>query len=66
VEAKASAGQGINSLFGIGKMIGDMLPVSADGRRAHRGHRASQDDRTINQSPMQPGVPYSAKPVGGK
>lgn len=64
VEAKASAGQGINSLFGMGKMIGDLTP-----------NLPAPDAGTVptikmiepmNQSPMQPGVPYSALPVGGK
>jgi hypothetical protein len=66
VEEKASAGQGINSLFGIGKVVGDMLPVSpmVGGPIADIGPPKMVEP--INQSPMQPGVPYSAKPVGGK
>lgn len=52
VQQKASAGSGINGLFGIGNLIGDLSPKPI---------------KPINQSPMQPGVPYGAQPVpGGK
>lgn len=66
VEDKASAGQGINSLFGIGKVVGDLMPVSpmVGGPITQIGPPKMVEP--INQSPMQTGVPYSAKPVGGK
>lgn len=64
VEAKASAGQGINSLFGMGKMIGDLTPKlpAPDAGMVP----TIKMIEPMNQSPMQPGVPYSALPVGGK
>jgi len=58
VRAKASAGQGINSLFGIGNLIGDLTPKV-------EGIKPIKMIEPINQSPMQPGVPYSAIPVAG-
>lgn len=63
VEAKASAGQGINGLFGIGKMIGELTPVVASNPGSVPTIKMIEP---MNQSPMQPGVPYSALPVGGK
>lgn len=63
VEAKASAGQGINGLFGIGKMIGELTPVVAPNPGSVPTIKMIEP---MNQSPMQPGVPYSALPVGGK
>lgn len=49
-QQKASAGSGINGLFGVGNFIGDLTPKAI---------------KPINQSPMQPGVPYGALPVPG-
>lgn len=66
VEEKASAGQGINSLFGIGNLIGDMGPVAPDLGGPLGKIEAPKMIEPLNQSPMQAGVPYSAKPVGGK
>lgn len=63
VEAKASAGQGINSLFGMGKMIGELTPAVAPNPGTVPTIKMIEP---MNQSPMQPGVPYSALPVGGK
>lgn len=60
VRAKASAGQGINGLFGIGNMIGEMSPKIEP-------IKPLKMIEPMNQSPMQPGVPYSVAPVpGGK
>lgn len=63
VEAKASAGQGINGLFGIGKTIGELTPAVALNPGTVPTIKMIEP---MNQSPMQPGVPYSALPVGGK
>lgn len=58
IRSKASAGQGINGLFGIGNLIGDLTPKV-------EGIKPIKMIEPINQSPMQPGVPYSAIPVAG-
>lgn len=49
VENRAAAGRGINGLFGIGNLIGDIAPI--------------EPIKPLNQSPMQPGVPYSVPPI---
>jgi hypothetical protein len=50
VETKAAAGQGINSLFGFGNLIGEIQPLKPM-------------IEPLNQSPMQKGVPYAAPPL---
>lgn len=59
IREKAATGQGINSLFGIGEPLGTMQAI-----------KPLEPIKPINQSPMQPGVPYSVPPVtpivGGK
>lgn len=56
LESRAAAGQGINSLFGMGNLIGDLQPATP-----------LVGIEPVNKSPMQPGIPYSAIPVpGGK
>lgn len=64
VEAKASAGEGINSLFGIGKLIGDVQPAKIE---VGSGLEPIKMIEPINQSPLQSGVPYSTPALpGGK
>lgn len=48
---RSAAGQGINGLFGVGNLIGEIQPL--------------QPIKPLNLSPLQPGVPYSALPVPG-
>lgn len=56
LESRAAAGQGINSLFGMGSLIGDLQPATP-----------LVGIEPVNKSPMQPGIPYSSIPVpGGK
>jgi len=50
VNEKASVGAGINGLFGIGNVIGDLSPKL-------------QSIKPLNLSPMQPNVAYGAVPV---
>lgn len=66
IEAKGAAGQGINGLFGFGKMIGDLTPA-VTAPAPVEAVKPIKMIEPMNQSPMQPGVPYSAIPVpGGK